>query len=219
MTPPTSNPSKEKTMTFNLKSASLMAFLALPGAAIAQDATMSFFITSQNPGNGANLGGIAGADAHCSALAEAAGVTGKSWAAYLSTSTQNARDRIGTGPWVNAKGVVVATDVDNLHSAQNNLSKDTALNEKGEIVNGRGDDPNRHDILTGSDANGVLSGGTCEDWTSAAEDGSTMVGHFDRQGGGADPTSWNAAHATEGCHLAGLQSTGGDGLLYCFATQ
>ncbi|MGL4237240.1 hypothetical protein [Tabrizicola sp.] len=180
---------------------------------------MSFFITSEGLGDGANLGGLEGADAHCAALAEAAGVTGKTWAAYLSTTTQNARDRIGTGPWVNAKGVVVATDVENLHSAENNISKETALNEKGEIVNGRGDEPNRHDILTGSDATGVVSGGTCEDWTSAAEDGSTMVGHFDRTGGGTDPTSWNAAHPSKGCHLAGLQGTGGDGLFYCFATQ
>jgi hypothetical protein len=155
---------------------------------------MSFFITSQNPGDGANLGGLAGADAPCAALATAAGVTGKTWAAYLSTNTQNGRDRIGTGPWVNANGVVVATDGDNLHAADNNLSGETALNEAGEIVNGRGDEPNRHDILTGSDATGVLSGSTCDDWTSAATDGAAMVGHFDRQGGGADPTSWTAAH-------------------------
>jgi hypothetical protein len=206
-------------MITNIKTACVLALAALPFVAHAQEATMSFFITSQNPGEGANLGGLAGADAHCAALAEAAGVTGKTWAAYLSTSTQNARDRIGTGPWVNANGVVVATDVDNLHSADNNLSKETAQNEAGEIVNGRGDDPNRHDILTGSDATGVLSGGTCEDWTSAATDGSAMVGHFDRTGGGADPTSWNAAHPSKGCDLAGLQSTGGDGLFYCFATQ
>jgi hypothetical protein len=206
-------------MTLTFKSACILTLMALPFAASAQDATISFFITSQNPGQGANLGGIEGADAHCAALAEAAGVTGKTWAAYLSTTTQNARDRIGTGPWVNAQGVVVATDVETLHSAENNLSKETALNEKGEIVNGRGDEPNRHDILTGSDAMGMLSGGTCEDWTSAAEDGFAMVGHFDRTGGGADPTSWNAAHPSKGCHMAGLQSTGGDGLFYCFATQ
>ena len=145
-------------MTRYLKTVCVMAVVALPHASSAQGATMSFFITSQNPGDGVNLGGIAGADAHCASLAEAVGVTGKTWAAYLSTTTQNARDRIGAGPWVNATGVVVATDVDNLHSAENYLSKETALNEAGRIVNGRGDEPNRHDILTGSDATGGQTG-------------------------------------------------------------
>jgi hypothetical protein len=182
-----------------------------------EDTSMSFFITSQNPGQGADLGGIAGADAHCTALANAAGVKGKVWAAYLSTHTQNARDRIGTGPWYNAKGVMIASTIENLHSAQNNIGKQTALNEKGEIVNGRGDKPNRHDILTGSNAMGQLEGDACEQWTSSGTDGSALVGHFDRQGGGADPTSWNAAHPSKGCGLANLQSTGGDGLFYCFA--
>ena len=181
---------------------------------------MSFFVTSVNPGDGANLGGLKGADAHCKALAEAAGAQGKAWAAYLSSSTENARDRIGTGPWVNAKGVVVAESVDQLHDAEaNNLSKETSLSETGEVINGRGDEPNRHDILTGSDAQGMLDGPACNDWTSAAADGSAMVGHHDRTGGGDDPTSWNSAHPSRGCSLENLRGTGGDGLVYCFATN
>ena len=134
-----------------------------------KDKTMSFFITSTNPGKGADLGGLAGADAHCAALAESAGVKGKSWKAYLSSSKENARDRIGKGPWVNAKGVVVATSVDNLHSDQNNLTKANSLDEKGMVVNGRGDAPNRHDVMTASNAQGMLEGGTCNDWTSSGE--------------------------------------------------
>lgn len=186
----------------------------------AQDANMSFFITSVNPGEGANLGGLDGADAYCATLAEAAGVTGKNWVAYLSSGTENARDRIGSGPWTNANGVVVAQDVDNLHDASaNNLTKETSVNEMGEVVNGRGDAPNRHDILTGSDANGVYAGPACEDWTSSASDSSAMVGHHDRTGGGADPTSWGSAHASKGCSLENLRGTGGDGLFYCFATN
>jgi len=166
----------------------------------AQDADMSFFITSVNPGNGADLGGLAGADAHCGALAEAAGVTGKSWRAYLSTDAENARDRIGEGPWTNAKGVIVALNVDDLHSDGNKLSKDNSRDETGALVNGRGDSPNRHDILTGSNADGTLVGDACSFWTSSGE-GSAMVGHHDRQGGGAEPTSWNAAHGSEGAAL------------------
>jgi hypothetical protein len=186
----------------------------------AQDASMSFFITSVNPGDGANLGGLAGADAHCTALAEAAGVTGKNWAAYLSSSSENARDRIGTGPWMNANGDVVAGSVDELHdAAANNLGKETSLSETGSVINGRGDQPNRHDILTGSNAGGVLEGSVCTDWTSNAADGSALVGHHDRTGGGPDPTSWNAAHPSRGCSLENLRGTGGDGLLYCFATN
>lgn len=186
----------------------------------AEDSQMSFFITSVNPGEGANLGGLEGADAYCTTLAEAAGVTGKDWAAYLSTSAENARDRIGAGPWVNADGVVIAESLDSLHDAEdNNLTKETALSEAGDVINGRGDEPNRHDILTGSDAQGVLSGSACDDWTSAAEDGAAMVGHHDRTGGGDDPTSWNAAHPSRGCSLENLRGTGGDGLFYCFATN
>jgi hypothetical protein len=195
---------------------------ATPDARVVPDAMpasgLSFFLTSANPGNGANLGGLAGADAYCRTLAEAAGTTGKTWKAYLSASTENARDRIGTGPWKNALGVVVATSVANLHSANNQLSKANSVDETGAVVKGAGDTPNRHDIMTGSNETGVLQGTACNDWTSAGA-GSTMVGHHDRQGGGAAPTSWNAAHASSGCSLANLRATGGDGLFYCFATN
>ncbi|WP_380055496.1 hypothetical protein ACFE33_00540 [Falsihalocynthiibacter sp. SS001] len=187
--------------------------------ASAQDTSMSFFITSVNPGQGADLGGLEGADAHCTALAEAAGSTGKTWAAYLSSSSENARDRIGAGPWVNANGVTVATDVDDLHSEANKLSKVNSLSESGEIINGRGDDPNRHDILTGSAEDGTLSGDACMDWSSSDSSGSAMVGHHDRTGGGDSPTSWNSAHGSRGCSLEDLRGTGGDGLFYCFAVN
>lgn len=199
----------------------LAAALSISGATLAQaqEADMSFFITSVNPGNGADLSGLDGADAYCNSLAEAAGVTGKTWAAYLSSSSENARDRIGTGPWTNANGVVVAQSVDDLHSDNNKLSKENSVSETGQAVNGRGDTPNRHDIITGSNADGILEGNACEDWTSASADGSAMVGHHDRTGGGADPTSWNAAHGSRGCGLTDLQGTGGDGLFYCFAAD
>ncbi|MEP3330809.1 hypothetical protein [Sedimentitalea sp.] len=198
----------------------LASALSLTGATIAtaQDADMSFFITSVNPGNGADLGGLEGADAYCGSLAEAAGVTGKTWAAYLSSSAENARDRIGTGPWMNANGVVVAQSVDDLHSDANNLTKETAVSETGAVISGRGDTPNRHDILTGSNLMGNLVGNSCEDWTSSGE-GSAMVGHHDRTGGGDNPTAWNAAHGSRGCGMEALQATGGDGLFYCFATN
>lgn len=198
----------------------IAAALTLSGATIAsaQDAEMSFFITSENPGKGADLGGQEGADAYCTTLAEAAGVTGKTWAAYLSSSTEDARDRIGTGPWTNAAGVVVAQSVEDLHSDNNNLSKETSLTQTGAVVSGRGDTPNRHDIITGSDLDGTLVGDACEDWTTSGE-GSAMVGHHDRTGGGAHPTAWNSAHASRGCGMEALQATGGDGLFYCFATN
>lgn len=186
--------------------------------AVMPDSGLSFFITSKNPGNGADLGGLAGADAYCTTLATAAGTTGETWHAYLSTSDENARDRIGSGPWHNAKGVMVAKDVDDLHSDKNVLSKENSLSETGEVINGRGDTPNRHDILTGSNENGMLEGGACTNWTSST-DGSAMVGHHDRTGGGAAPTSWNAAHGSKGCSLDNLRSTGGDGLFYCFAAK
>src|SRR5690606_23168794 len=153
-------------------------------------------------GDGANLGGLAGADAHCQRLAEAVGAGNKTWRAYLSTTAEggqpavNARDRIGSGPWYNAKGVMVAENVDHLHSDDNNLGKETSLSEKGEQINGRGDTPNMHDILTGSLPDGRASENTCSNWTSNASDGSAMVGHHDRQGGGQNPTSWNSAHAS-----------------------
>lgn len=193
--------------------------LCCASMASAQDGGMSFFITSNNPGDGANLGGLGAADAHCAALAEAAGVTGKTWKAYLSSSAENARDRIGTGPWSNANGVVVAESVDQLHSDKNNLGKETSISETGEVINGRGDEPNRHDILTGSGLDGTLSGAACDDWTSTSADGTAMVGHHDRTGGGDNPASWNSAHGSRGCSLENLRGTGGDGLFYCFATD
>jgi hypothetical protein len=186
---------------------------------------MSFFITSAGPGNGANLGGLAGADAHCAALAKAVGAGNREWRAYLSTTASggqkavNARDRIGKGPWFNAKGVQIAANVEELHSDKNNLTKETQLTEKGEVVNGRGDKPNKHDILTGSNPDGTASQFTCDNWTSASPDGSAMVGHHDRQGGGTNPTSWNAAHQSKGCSQENLRATGGDGLFYCFAVK
>lgn len=196
---------------------------------VAQDDTnMSFFITSEGPGDGANLGGLEGADQHCQTLAGAVGAGDKTWRAYLSTSGSesgeaiNARDRIGQGPWYNAKGVMVARDVEHLHGEDNNLGKETSLDEKGEMVNGRGDDPNMHDILTGSQLDGTAFTGdadkTCQDWTSNG-DGSAQVGHHDRDGGGENPTSWNSAHGSSGCSQSDLQGTGGNGLFYCFAVE
>lgn len=189
---------------------------------------MSFFITSVGLGDGANLGGLAGADAHCSALATAAGVADKEWRAYLSTSATdgqpavNARDRIGSGPWQNARGVVVANSVEHLHSAENNLSKETSLSELGTMINGRGDSPNQHDILTGTQTDGTAFAGdedkTCSNWTSNGE-GSAQVGHHDRTGGGPDPTSWHSAHGSRGCSQSDLVGTGGNGYFYCFATN
>ena len=191
-----------------------------------QGGRMSFFITSAGPGAGANLGGLAGADAHCQKLAAAAGAGGRTWRAYLSGTDGgkpvNARDRIGAGPWFNAKGVKVADTVADLHSDNNTLSKENSITEKGEVVNGRGDTPNRHDILTGSQLDGTAftDGGdhTCSNWTSGGE-GSAHVGHHDRQGGGQNPTSWNSAHGSRGCSQENLRGTGGDGLFYCFAVQ
>ena len=192
------------------------------GAVLAQDSQMTFFITSVGSGNGADLGGLEGADRHCQALAASVGAGDKTWHAYLSTTGSggvNARDRIGSGPWANFNGVIVAENVDQLHG-DNNLTKETILTEKGAISNGRGDDPNMHDILTGSGLDGTAQMGeadtTCGNWTSSGE-GSALVGHHDRQGGGANPTSWNSAHASRGCSQANLQGTGGNGFFYCFA--
>lgn len=194
----------------------------------------SFFVTSVGLGKGADLGGLAGADAHCQALAKAAGAGSKTWKAYLSTqaangkASVNARDRIGKGPWYNVKGALIANDVGHLHGdtltqAQlgSNLTRNQALNEKGERVLGAGDAPNQHDILTGSKTDGTaFSDGadhTCKNYTSTATDGSVQVGHFDRTGGGN--ASWNSAHASRGCSQDNLVSTGGAGLFYCFATN
>ena len=191
-----------------------------------QENEMSFFITSVGSGDGANLGGLEGADAHCQNLAEAAGSSGKTWRAYLSAHAAggspavNARDRIGLGPWYNANGVEVASNLNNLHGPSNNLGKQTSLTENGGVVNGRGDDPNQHDILTGSTLDGRTvddgSNHTCINWTANGE-GSAQVGHFDRTGGGQNPTSWNNAHGSRGCSQADLVATGGNGYFYCFA--
>jgi hypothetical protein len=215
-----------------MKISAMIALLASAGACATParigtgSSTMSFFITSNGPGLGADLGGLAGADAHCRTLASTVGAGDRTWRAYLSTSASgdqpvvNARDHIGSGPWYNAKGVRVATDVANLHSDSNGLGKAKSLNERGEVVNGRGDSPNRHDILTGSQLDGTAFPGgadkTCSNWTARGT-GSAQVGHHDRQGGGANPTSWNSAHASSGCSQANLRATGGDGLFYCFA--
>lgn len=182
---------------------------------------MGFFITSVGSGQGGDLGGLEGADAHCQKLAEAVG-SKKTWRAYLSTTAEHAKDRIGSGPWYNAKGVMIAKDVDLLHKADTNMiNKTNGLNEKGEQVNGRGDTPNRHDILTGSTPEGLNSGDqNCQNWTSSDE-GSAMVGHHDRMGLSDDDASksWNASHASRGCSQEALVGTGGDGLFYCFATD
>lgn len=193
-----------------------------------QENEMSFFITSEGSGNGANLGGLVGADAHCQNLAEAAGSRGKTWRAYLSAHADgnqpavNARDRIGFGPWYNANGVMVAENLNQLHSEFMNLGKQQSLTENGTIVNGRGDSPNEHDILTGSTLDGrTIDDGqnhTCSNWTSNADGaGTAQVGHFDRTGGGQNPTSWNSAHGSRGCSQANLVATGGAGYFYCFA--
>ncbi len=192
------------------------------------DSRMSFFLTSAGPGNGADLGGLSGADRHCQMLATAVGLGNRTWHAYLSTSASgsqaavNARDRIGDGPWYNAKGIRIAQNVADLHSDTNNLTKETQLNEKGDMVNGRGDSPNRHDILTGSQLDGSAFSGdadtTCQNWTSSGA-GSARVGHHDRTGGGEHPSSWNSAHGSRGCSQENLRGTGGDGLFYCFAIK
>lgn len=213
-----------------MKNSAMIVLLAGVGAcampARTGSPTMSFFITSNGPGLGADLGGVAGADTYCNTLASAVGQGGKTWRAYLSTQPTggqaqvNARDRIGSGPWYNATGVQVATSVANLHSDNNALSKANSLNERGEVVNGRGDSPNRHDILSGSQLDGTAypagDDKTCSNWTARGA-GTAQVGHFDRQGGGQNPTSWNSAHLSSGCSQTNLRSTGGDGLFYCFA--
>ena len=223
----------------NISRLSLVSAAALFASVVvqpvqAQSANTTFFVTSAGPGNGANLGGLDGADKHCQTLAAAAGAGARTWHAYLSTQAAdgkpavNARDRIGKGPWQNSKGVVVAKDVADLHSASNNLSKQTSLSEKGEVINGRGDAPNRHDALTGSQPDGTAFAGsddrTCKNWTSSTQ-GAAMLGHIDRIGLRDDDASksWNSSHPSRGpeggCSQADLRSTGGDGLLYCFAAN
>lgn len=192
----------------------------------AQSNSTSFFITSVGSGKGADLGGLEGADQHCQMLADKAGVGGKTWRAYLSTqgpNPVNARDRIGKGPWHNAKGSLIAKDVAELHG-QNTISKQTALTEKGEMVNARGDSPNMHDILTGSQPDGTAfpagEDRTCSSWTTSGK-GAAMVGHHDRMGLRDDEASrsWNASHPSRGCSQENLRATGGDGLFYCFAAD
>ncbi|HSJ62921.1 MAG TPA: hypothetical protein VK922_03335 [Gemmatimonadaceae bacterium] len=201
------------------------------GAAPRPQQPMGFFITSVGPGDGANLGGLEGADAHCQRLAAAAGAGGRTWRAYLSAAGAggqppvNARDRIGDGPWHNARGVLIAWNVADLHGDyqrdRNSINKEFALNEQGQPVNGRGDSPNQHDILTGSDSHGRVVVGsaattTCNNWTSNAA-GNAIVGHHDRAGGGN--SSWNAAHSSRGCSQSDLVASGGAGLFYCFAAN
>ena len=193
---------------------------------VAQSA-MTFFLTSRGPGDGANLDGLKGGDAHCAMLAgETGAASSLTWRAYLSTTGEdgvNAKDRIGNGPWHNANGVVVANDVTDLHSDNNRLSKENSISERGEVVSGRGDDINRHDIITGTTEDGTTFVGdgdsTCSNWTSSSSDGSARVGHHDRVGGGDNGSSWNSAHGSRGCGQADLQGTGGDGLFYCFAMR
>ena len=212
----------------------VVAIVLVPIAAHAQSADMTFFVTSAPSGKGADLGGLSGADQHCQHLAQAAGAGKHTWHAYLSTQAAdgkpavNARDRIGTGPWKNAKGETIASSVADLHSANNKLNKQTALTEKGQPVNGSGDQPNMHDILTGTQPDGTAFAAgedrTCKNWTSSGE-GSAMVGHHDRKGLRDDEPSksWNSSHPSRGqgggCSQDALRSTGGNGLLYCFATN
>ncbi len=211
--------------------AGIFVLAILAESASANPAEMSFFLTSVGKGDGANLGGLDGADAHCVALANAAGATKTNWKAYLSTTGAmgeagvNARDRIGNGPWINAKGNTVAKSVEDLHSEANNLNKQTALSEKGDPVSGRGDAVNTHDILTGSDPEGQYStaGGdtTCANWTSNKPEGSAIVGHHDRVGlkETRHMKSWNSSHGSRGCGQDALKATGGAGLFYCFAGE
>ena len=204
--------------------ASLMVMLSVP-MGFAQEHTMSFFITSVGLGKGGDLGGLAGADAHCQKLAEAAGAGNRAWRAYLSTEEEgkrgvSARSRIGIGPWYNARHELIAHDLDDLHISPNILKR-TALDEKGNPVKGRSDKPNEHDILTGTQEDGTAyfpdeADHTCSNWTSSGE-GSAQVGHHDRHGGGN--TSWNSAHPSRGCGQEALQRTGGAGLFYCFAAD
>lgn len=204
-----------------------VAFTCVAATAFAQQKDMSFFVTSTNSGKGADLGGLAGADRLCQSLAEAAGAANHTWHAYLSTQGDkavNARERIGKGPWRNAKGELIASSVADLHSPNNKLNKQTALTEKGGMVNGRGDEPNMHDILTGSRADGTAfpagEDRTCGNWTKSA-DGAAMVGHHDRMGLRDDEASksWNSSHPSRGCGYEALKSSGGDGRLYCFAVK
>jgi len=213
----------------------LIAFGVSPQAQELNVKDMTFFVTSVGLGKGGDLGGLEGADRHCQQLAAAVGAGNRTWHAYLSTQAPklndpnfvNARDRIGSGPWQNAKGVVIARNVEELHSASNNVNKETALDEKGQMVNGSGDKPLKHDMLTGSRPDGTAFPGapfadmTCGNWTKSGKEGSAMTGHHDRKGPIATSwaTSWNSAHPTVGCDPESVRSTGGDALFYCFAVK
>lgn len=212
----------------SIRIAAVISFsLAAGTVALAASTDMTFFVTSTGSGKGADFGGLAGADAHCQALAAAAGAGAHTWHAYLSTQgprAVNARDRIGTGPWHNAKGVEIAKDLAALHG-HNRIDKETALTEKGDVINGYGDTPNRHDILTGSEPDGTAFAGsddmTCGNWTKDGG-GHAIVGHADRKGTNPDPVknaSWNSSHQTAGCSDALLAKTGSAGYLYCFAVR
>ena len=222
----------KNTLRWTMLAAGLLLLPIAPGAQAQQSA--SFFITSVGSGKGADLGGLEGADRHCQQLAQAAGAGSRTWRAYLSTQAVggavavNARDRVGKGPWQNSKGEVIAKSVDDLHGLKNNISKQTALSEKGEPINGRGDQPNMHDILTGSQPDGTAfppgEDRTCGNWTSSGA-GAAMVGHHDRMGLNDLPPakSWNSSHPSRGegggCSQAALRGTGGAGLFYCFAAN
>jgi len=195
-------------------------------AALAQEPAenMSFFVTSANPGQGGNLGGLDGADAHCQSLAEAVGAGDKTWRAYLSTSSVDARDRIGDGPWHNAAGVEIASGIDDLHGADNNLTAESALNEKGEAPNYLGGNPPaplaqplQHDILTGTNEDGTASEMTCNDWTDGSANSQATLGHADRMGRNPGVNSWTSVHPSQGCAMENLTPTGGAGMFYCFA--
>ena len=217
---------RKRTYLIGTGLAALTAGGIAAATALAQPADeMSFFVTSVGLGDGGNLGGLEGADAHCQALADAVGAGDRTWRAYLSTLATdgaeaiNARDRIGAGPWYNAEGVLVATDLAELHSTGNNINKETALTELGTIVNGRGDSPNQHDILTGTGQDGRALNGTCANWTSNRDDDFTYVGHTDLVGNPAGINFWNYSHQTAGCSQAALVRTGGAGYFYCFAAD
>ena len=224
MTQPQSTPKRLLPWLGAISAASLLL-----GACASMGTGMSFFVTSTNPGKGGDLGGLAGADAYCQKLATSAGAGSRTWRAYLSNSAMsgasavNARDRIGRGPWRNAKGEVVAMNVDDLHSSNNRLTKVNDISEKGDIISGRGDAVNMHDILTGSTADGRAIGGdkdtTCGNWTKSTG-GSAMVGHHDRIGltDTTEAKSWNASHPSKACDMESLKATGGAGLFYCFAS-
>ncbi len=218
-----------RSVRWSLLACSAAALLTACGSMPDSKAGMGFFVTSANPGKGGDLGGLAGADKHCQTLAAAAGAGNRTWRAYLSTQPVgsqpgiNARDRIGKGPWMNAKGVVIATDVDQLHGA-NYLSKQTSLTETGNTITGRGDTPNLHDVLTGSQPDGTFIAGdansTCGNWRMSSG-GAAMVGHHDKTGldESVPAKSWNSAHQSRGCSAEQLKSTGGGGLYYCFAAD